>query len=361
MSKPRVLFVVDTVDWAYDDRAKNWQKILHQEFEIDILHLKSFQSSSLTPLGLSAFNQLLSLSDLDLNNPDSVTKSRMVLDWVRQAQSDLTTQPAVFDYKRYDGILFFYSRALRDRRLLGTPLDPSKVGVCINNEKWVSEGVIETLSENFSEAKVIAACNKKILEDFSPHHPNVLRLSQAVNMEVFNTYRKDKDKDIVRPSRVGGEFVIGWTGNYQNPIKNVDFLREAQEEAGVKILISKNRTREELNEWYNTKVDALVCVSESEGGPLMLLEAGACSKPVITTPVGLAREIVRDGETGLVVPHGNKESLVKAIKLLAEDLELRRDLAVNLHSEIAANWTFEARIDEIRTVLKTLCGLEKAN
>jgi glycosyltransferase involved in cell wall biosynthesis len=42
----------------------------------------------------------------------------------------------------------------------------------------------------------------------------------------------------------------------------------------------------------------LVCTSYSEGGPRVVAEALACGTPVVTTRVGLARELVRDGENG---------------------------------------------------------------
>src|SRR5205807_8957811 len=48
-------------------------------------------------------------------------------------------------------------------------------------------------------------------------------------------------------------------------------------------------------------VFVLSSVRRSEGLPTVLLEAMACGVPVVTTDVGGVREIVTDGETGIVV------------------------------------------------------------
>jgi glycosyltransferase involved in cell wall biosynthesis len=256
----------------------------------------------------------------------------------------------VFDHTRYDGIVVFYHKALRDPRLLGTPLPGDKLAVCINNEKWVGDGALVTMERYFAEVPLVVACNQFIVDQFVALHPRVLRASQVVDPEVFFT---DRD-NIVRPTRLGPEFVVGWSGNFQQPVKNIDHVKQACERAGVKLLISKNRARNELNRWYNDLVDCVVCASSVEGGPSMILEAGACTRPVVTTPVGLAREIVRDDDTGLVFPVGDIDALAGHLRRLATDLALRARLATALHAEVVQHWTYRAREHEIRGVLRAL-------
>jgi glycosyltransferase involved in cell wall biosynthesis len=66
-----------------------------------------------------------------------------------------------------------------------------------------------------------------------------------------------------------------------------------------------------------------VLPSRREGLPLSLLEAAACGRPMIATDVPGCREIVRPGETGLLVPPGDAASLANAISTLAAAPELR--------------------------------------
>jgi glycosyltransferase involved in cell wall biosynthesis len=54
-----------------------------------------------------------------------------------------------------------------------------------------------------------------------------------------------------------------------------------------------------------------------EGVPKALLEAAACSRPIIASDIPGCREVVRHGETGLLVPPRDVEGLASAISALA--------------------------------------------
>ncbi|HEV2859358.1 MAG TPA: glycosyltransferase family 4 protein [Solirubrobacterales bacterium] len=59
---------------------------------------------------------------------------------------------------------------------------------------------------------------------------------------------------------------------------------------------------------------------------LVALEAAAAGKPIVATDMGGLRDIVVDGETGLVVPAENRAALGAAIQRLIRDEDLRRRL-----------------------------------
>ncbi|MBN2471290.1 MAG: glycosyltransferase family 4 protein [Anaerolineae bacterium] len=63
----------------------------------------------------------------------------------------------------------------------------------------------------------------------------------------------------------------------------------------------------------------LVCASTAEGGPRVTVEAMACATPVITTPVGVMRELVEDGVNGLVFHWDPAELAAQAARLLADE------------------------------------------
>jgi len=61
-----------------------------------------------------------------------------------------------------------------------------------------------------------------------------------------------------------------------------------------------------------------------EGVPKALLEAAACGRPIVATDMPGCRAVVRNGETGLLVPPGDIAALAAALARLAGDPALRR-------------------------------------
>lgn len=64
--------------------------------------------------------------------------------------------------------------------------------------------------------------------------------------------------------------------------------------------------------------DMLVLASLWEGFPTVLLEAMALGVPVVATDVSGSRELVRSGETGLLVPPRRPQQLAQAMRTLLE-------------------------------------------
>jgi len=78
--------------------------------------------------------------------------------------------------------------------------------------------------------------------------------------------------------------------------------------------------------------DILVLPSHTENLPLSIIEAMASGLAVVATPVGAVPDIVRDGETGLLVPVGDVSALTEALTRLVEDKALRQRLGTAAQS-----------------------------
>lgn len=89
-------------------------------------------------------------------------------------------------------------------------------------------------------------------------------------------------------------------------------------------------------------LDVFALSSISEGYSMALLEACAAALPIIATDVGGNREIVHDGESGLLVPAQNPGALATALVALLDDPSLAARLGragrtwVELHGSIQA-------------------------
>ncbi len=71
--------------------------------------------------------------------------------------------------------------------------------------------------------------------------------------------------------------------------------------------------------------DVVVLLSRREGLPKALMEGMAAGKPIVATNVRGCRDLVVDGETGFLVPVGDTEATVEALRRLLKDEELRKE------------------------------------
>lgn len=99
--------------------------------------------------------------------------------------------------------------------------------------------------------------------------------------------------------------------------------------------------------------DVLVFPSTYEGFGLVVLEAMSQGLPVIATPVGCAPELVREGETGMIVPARNSRALADAVTRIMSCPAERARLGSNGAAQVSAmSWK--------RTAARTLDAYARA-
>jgi len=89
---------------------------------------------------------------------------------------------------------------------------------------------------------------------------------------------------------------------------------------------------------------------ETEGLGVVLLEAMACRVPVIGSDVGGIRDIIIDGETGLLSEQKSSYSLAEKIIQLLSDEQLRKKVIENGFKLVKKKFTWEAISDRFMNI-----------
>ena len=102
----------------------------------------------------------------------------------------------------------------------------------------------------------------------------------------------------------------------------------------------------DMARWYSA-MDIFVLPSYREGIPRACMEAAAMGCPVVATDIRGCREVVRNGETGILVPPRDPEALAVAIEKLIQNRELRRSMGQTGREHICSQF-------DLRLVLRRL-------
>jgi glycosyltransferase involved in cell wall biosynthesis len=94
------------------------------------------------------------------------------------------------------------------------------------------------------------------------------------------------------------------------------------------------------------EVDIVVLVSLREGLPQSLTEAMIAGKAVVATPVGGIPEVVRDRETGLLVPPADAQRLAGALRELLANDELRRSIGERAATELGVEFSRSRMLEQ---------------
>lgn len=106
--------------------------------------------------------------------------------------------------------------------------------------------------------------------------------------------------------------------------------------------------------FYYSLMDVFVHPSLRDGLPNALLEAMACEKAVIGTPVGGIKDAVTDCENGQLVSTNNVNELANAIEKLLTNEELRKKLGHTARQTIMEKFTRQSELDGHLAVYRRL-------
>jgi glycosyltransferase involved in cell wall biosynthesis len=91
-----------------------------------------------------------------------------------------------------------------------------------------------------------------------------------------------------------------------------------------------------------------------EGVPKAVIEAASCGLPVVTTDTPGCRDIVRDGENGLLVPPRDVDALVRALDRLLADPALRRRMGDAGRARVLRDFSLPQVVDATLRIYEEL-------
>jgi glycosyltransferase involved in cell wall biosynthesis len=104
--------------------------------------------------------------------------------------------------------------------------------------------------------------------------------------------------------------------------------------------------------------DVFVCVNELSNAGNPLLEAMLAGRCILTLDEGDTRDLIRDGETGVLLADAHPQAIADALQRLAAEPALRARLAAGARSFAEANfWSWRQRLDAEVDAVEALVGV----
>lgn len=135
--------------------------------------------------------------------------------------------------------------------------------------------------------------------------------------------------------------------------KGTDILRSIEPQIKGKIVYCINMSWHEAMK--NLSASSILTVpSRMESLPQSIKEAFFLKIPVVATSVGDIPEVIKNNETGILVPSNDPQSLLEAINSLLENKEKASDIAEHAHDFIIKNFTWEKLLPTYTDFYKNL-------
>jgi len=131
-------------------------------------------------------------------------------------------------------------------------------------------------------------------------------------------------------------------------------IRRWIQEMGLAEAVMMLGHREDIPEVFAALDVVISASSGAEGVPQALLQALAMERPVVATDVGAVAEIIRDGETGVLVSSGDHRALADGVLRLLRE----KDTAIGLGRQgrrlVQKEYGLETMLDQLEVLYRAL-------
>ena len=198
----------------------------------------------------------------------------------------------------------------------------------------------DLISRGFDRKQIEVIPNGISLDQYTPHpqnirtrNPTVLylgRLKKYKRVDLLIQAMSDLLNDGLRAT-----LMIAGTGNDRERLELLTSRLGLDHQVQFMGYISEERKLELLRTCW---VHALT--SSKEGWGISCMEANACATPTVASNSPGLRESVISGETGLLVPHGDRKKLALALGSLLQNPKSREEMGRNARS-FAENFSWD--------------------
>lgn len=181
---------------------------------------------------------------------------------------------------------------------------------------------------------------------------------------------------------IASDIIVGYVGNFNRKVKRADLFIEAAAQVikkthNVKFVIVGGGSQEHILKkkchdlllddhviFTGKQANAVsliksfdigVLTSDSEGFPNVILEYMAASIPCVATSVGGNIELIEDGFTGYLVPHGSAHAIAASICRLINDQFVRLEMGKNARIVAENKYAWDVKIREFELFYSSMC------
>jgi len=293
MPRKKLLVVPDIPNWAFDKIYKNLKKLL-TNWDVYV-HYTSGKNPQDNLATHKKFDLIFYLSDYDLRPliKANIPKHKVILGIRSKVKDDIYNSPK------------------RLQRLVGG----------------------------------LSVPNQQLYERFKDSHPIVELTPGGVDTKLFCPI------STASPER---KITVGWAGSKNNMhvkgFRGLELITAACKRVGYLFKPAlkevKHRNEREMASYYQNDIDIYVDASISAGRQNGLVEAGACGKPLISTRVGIAEQLIKDRINGVLVDR-NINSIAQGLVNITPYINL---FGERIREEIEENWSWEKHVPKFENL-----------
>jgi glycosyltransferase involved in cell wall biosynthesis len=262
-------------------------------------------------------------------------------------------------------------------RLLGVPyvllVESHDAGPKPGWRRWIKETVVPPVVRGAASVLVTGSLARESMLALGavPDHVRVFANTIDVARWGENADRLAERRGELREALgLSDDDVAVVTAGRLAPEKGIDVLLEAARQAGaVAVVVGDGPARGRLAEidpnarftgdqpWESVleayvAADVFALLSRHEPWGVVVNEAAACGLPlVLSERVGAARDLLREGENGFLVPADDVSAAAEALGRLAGDPELRQRMGARSR-ELAQSFGYEPSVENLLAAVR---------